>query len=59
VVVHLGWVLTLTDVTDYLRTQWRCAVYKLAKRLEFFGSLPRIPTGKILKRDLSDSLNAL
>jgi len=59
VVIRPGCVLTLADVTDYLRTQWRCAVYKLPERLEFFESLPRNPTGKILKRDLRHSLNSL
>jgi acyl-CoA synthetase len=55
VVVKAGAELTLTDVIDHLTGQ-QIATYKLPERIEFLEALPRNPVGKILKRDLRESI---
>jgi acyl-CoA synthetase (AMP-forming)/AMP-acid ligase II len=42
--------LTEREVKDYLRE--RLAQYKVPRQVEFVGSLPMSPTGKVLKREL-------
>lgn len=46
---------TLEELVGYLRDQ-RIASYKLPERLEIVGVLPRNPVGKVLKRELRETL---
>ena len=50
-------VLSLNAVRDFLAGEG-VADYKLPERVELVPALPRNPVGKILKRDLRDSLRA-
>ena len=52
-----GAALTLDDLVAWLKER-RIAVYKLPQRLEVLPALPRNPVGKVLKRDLRQSLAA-
>ena len=45
----------MADVIDHLRAQ-EIAAYKLPERLAIVDALPRNPVGKILKRQLRESL---
>nr|WP_232327863.1 class I adenylate-forming enzyme family protein [Kibdelosporangium sp. MJ126-NF4]CEL14271.1 Acetyl-coenzyme A synthetase [Kibdelosporangium sp. MJ126-NF4]CTQ88638.1 Acetyl-coenzyme A synthetase (EC 6.2.1.1) [Kibdelosporangium sp. MJ126-NF4] len=47
--------VTLPDLVDHLNRQ-EIAYYKLPERLELVDALPRNPVGKVLKRDLRESL---
>jgi fatty-acyl-CoA synthase len=44
------------ELTDYLRT--RIAHYKIPKSFDFVDTLPRTPTGKLVKRFLLDTHSA-
>lgn len=55
-VVPAGDPPTLEDLAGHLRSQG-VASYKLPERVEIVEALPRNAVGKILKRDLRDSLN--
>jgi len=48
---------TLDELVAMLREQ-RIASYKLPERLEIVDALPRNPLGKVLKRELRESLGA-
>lgn len=50
-------VITLPDVISYLKGR-QIAVYKLPERLEVVPALPRSPVGKVLKREIRDSLSS-
>ena len=56
VVLGEGTVLGLTDLTDHCRT--RLAGFKVPKQLIIRDSLPRNPSGKVLKRVLRAELGA-
>jgi len=53
VVARAGFALTEADVLAFCRE--RLANYKVPRRVEFRGALPRNPSGKVLKRVLRDS----
>jgi non-ribosomal peptide synthetase component E (peptide arylation enzyme) len=46
---------SLEDLVAYLRER-QVAAFKLPERLEYADALPRNPVGKILKRQLRESL---
>ncbi|UOZ11589.1 hypothetical protein MUY22_00245 [Amycolatopsis sp. WQ 127309] len=46
---------SLEDLVAYLRER-KVAAFKLPERLEYAAALPRNPVGKILKRQLRESL---
>jgi acyl-CoA synthetase (AMP-forming)/AMP-acid ligase II len=50
--VRPGFVLAESDVLAFCRE--RLANYKVPRRVEFRGSLPRNPSGKVLKRVLKE-----
>jgi HIP---CoA ligase len=52
VVLRPGFVLSAEDVLAFCRE--RLANYKVPRRVEFRGSLPRNPSGKVLKRVLKE-----
>ncbi|MFI6797925.1 class I adenylate-forming enzyme family protein [Streptosporangium canum] len=58
VVPKQGRSVDLASVVGFLRERG-IASYKLPERLEVVGALPRNPLGKILKRDLKESLDGL
>ena len=55
VVPRPGQTVTLEEIVAYLR-DLGIATFKLPERLELRDELPRIPLGKILKRELRDEL---
>jgi len=58
VVAQGGSTPTLEELTGFLRTQKRVAVYKLPERLLLLQALPRNAFGKVLKRVLRERLQA-
>jgi 2,3-dihydroxybenzoate-AMP ligase len=50
-----GQTLTFAELTAFLR-QRQIASFKLPERLELFGELPVSPVGKILKRQLRETV---
>jgi acyl-CoA synthetase (AMP-forming)/AMP-acid ligase II len=52
VVLRPGFVLASEDVLAFCRE--RLANYKMPRRVEFRGELPRNPSGKVLKRVLRE-----
>jgi 2,3-dihydroxybenzoate-AMP ligase len=55
VVPHPGQTLSLGELTEFLRAQ-QIASFKLPERLEILAELPVSPVGKILKRQLRESM---
>lgn len=53
-----GEALTLEDLSRFLIEEKKVAVFKLPERLEVVDELPRNPVGKLLKRDLRQSIRA-
>lgn len=56
VVFRAGAAPAISALNDYLRNEWKIAVYKQLERIEVFAALPRNPVGKILKRELRDAV---
>ncbi len=56
VVAKPGEVLGFVEMQDYLRGA-NLSAHKIPERLEFVESLPRNPSGKVLKRDLRKDLS--
>jgi len=56
VVYRPGQTATLDEINRFLTTERQVAVYKQIERLETLDALPRNPVGKVLKRDLRQSL---
>lgn len=57
VVFRSGMVATLAELNAFLTGERRVAVYKRIEQLEAVDSLPRNPIGKVLKRDLRQTLS--
>jgi acyl-CoA synthetase (AMP-forming)/AMP-acid ligase II len=55
IVAKPGATITLADVVTHLQDQ-QIATYKLPERIELVDALPRNPVGKILKRELRETL---
>ncbi|PRY41632.1 class I adenylate-forming enzyme family protein [Umezawaea tangerina] len=51
-----GATVTFDDVIDFMKDE--VAKYKLPQRVELFETFPLGPTGKVLKRDLTDEVEA-
>jgi acyl-CoA synthetase (AMP-forming)/AMP-acid ligase II len=58
VVFKPGEAADLEALNQYLSEEKNAAVFKQIERLEVVDALPRNPVGKILKRDLRETLNA-
>ena len=56
VVAKPGATPTRDSINAFLTSQRKVAVFKQIERLETVASLPRNPVGKVLKRQLRDSL---
>lgn len=56
VVLKPGDTMGLDELSRYLTEEKRVAIFKLPERLEVVTELPRNPVGKLLKRDLRQSL---
>ena len=56
IVVKPGHTADLADINRYLTRDKHVAVYEQIERLEVIDILPRNPVGKVLKRDLRQSL---
>ena len=52
---HVGSLVRPDELVAYLREK-KVAAFKLPERLEYADALPRNPVGKILKRQLRESL---
>ena len=51
-----GEAATEQEIVDWCRE--RIAVFKAPRRVEFRDSLPKLPTGKVLRRALRDQVHA-
>jgi acyl-CoA synthetase (AMP-forming)/AMP-acid ligase II len=56
IILRPGATVTLDDVIDFMKND--IAKYKLPQHLELFETFPLGPTGKVLKRDLTEEVEA-